>query len=337
MPTTKHAPFRRRRRRRVATIAASIFAALTVVTVLPAYLGGAFAPLDPFAGLLPLAVPLGLTALLLASRAQRRAQAVVAAIALCFAGGRLLPEWLGRPSGEAPQAEGPRFRVLSHNLHGGGSDPDRQMRALAESGADILLLQENDATSARALDSLASRYPYRDRCGTCEIAILSRLPMDEVRWRLPGPDGRPTGPPLFRATVRVAPGADVTVISLHAPRATHVEAHAAYLESLKDALLPHIGPRVIMAGDFNEVPWSGTMRALDHDIRPLRRITRAAFSYPAQINGRDWPLPLLPIDHVFVGSGIIDLAVRVMPSTGSDHRPILTELTVDLRSPSGMQ
>ncbi len=328
MPTAKHAPARRRPGHRIGTVAAPILTCLTFAAVLPAYAGQALPALDVLAGLLPLAVPAGIAALLAALAVGRGRWAVLAAVILCLAAGRLLPEWLEAPSGAEAGTGGRTIRVLSHNLHDGGSDPARQMRALAQSGADILLLQENKAASARALDALAPVYPYRDRCGACEIAILSRLPMDEVRWRLPGPDARASGPALFRAVVHVAPGVDVMVISLHAPRATHVEEHAAYLESLASALLPHIRPRMILAGDFNEVPWSAAMRRLEKDIRPLRRITRGAFSYPALIDGREWPLPLLPIDHMFAGTGIAVESVRVLPATGSDHLPIIADLVV---------
>lgn len=328
MPTAKHAPARRRAGLRIGKAAAPILTCLAFVAVLPAYAGQALPVLDMLAGLLPLAVPAGIAALLAALATGRWRWAVLAAVILCLAAGRLLPEWLGAPSGAEAGTGGRTIRVLSHNLHGGGSVPARQVRALAQSGADILLLQENKVASARALDALAPLYPYRDRCGACETAILSRLPMDEVRWRLPGPDGRATGPALFRAVVHVAPGVDVTVISLHAPRATHVEEHNAYLKSLARALLPHIGPRMILAGDFNEVPWSAAMRQLEHDIRPLRRVTRATFSYPALIDEREWPLPLLPIDHMFVGSGIAVRSVRLLPSTGSDHLPILAQLVL---------
>jgi endonuclease/exonuclease/phosphatase (EEP) superfamily protein YafD len=85
---------------------------------------------------------------------------------------------------------------------------------------------------------------------------------------------------------------------------------------------------MILAGDFNEVPWSAAMRRLEDDIRPLRRITRAALSYPALIDEREWPLPLLPIDHIFVGPGIAVESVRILPATGSDHLPILAELAL---------
>jgi endonuclease/exonuclease/phosphatase (EEP) superfamily protein YafD len=60
---------------------------------------------------------------------------------------------------------------------------------------------------------------------------------------------------------------------------------------------------MILAGDFNTTPWSFAMRRQDQLFAPLGRRTHAWFSWPARLDAlrQPWPLPILPIDHVYAG------------------------------------
>ena len=46
----------------------------------------------------------------------------------------------------------------------------------------------------------------------------------------------------------------------------------------------------------------------------------------ARLLGRDWPLPVLPIDHVYAGPGWATVSVERGPSIGSDHYPLVVIL-----------
>lgn len=216
--------------------------------------------------------------------------------------------------------------IVTHNMHHGGASPERLVAVLSESGADILLLQENDRRSARALDTLARLYPYRDSCRACEQAILSRWPM-EVHWQLPDQRGKPTGPPLFRADVHV-PGvsAPLRVISLHAPRPVPQPGQKIFFQGLTDGLRHSKPGLTVLAGDLNLPPWTATMARLQRDVAPMQRITRGQFSYPASIAGFTWPV--LPIDHMFVTPDIAVGSVGRLDPTGSDHLGIRATLWV---------
>jgi vancomycin resistance protein VanJ len=305
-----------------------LLASLALILAGCAYLGAWWSSIDALASFLPLAVPLvGLALLFAMVRRRSRRGAWVSAIALiaallCIA--RMAPEWtmaLPRPS------TGVRVRIMTHNLHHGGANPTAQARMLAKSGADILLLQENDARSATALNALAPIYPYRDNCRACEVAILSRWPTDGVHYRFPGRDGKAAGPPLFRADVHVPGGGIVTVASLHAPRPLPSDKQARFFGDLIDSLQRQDRSRLILAGDFNLTPWSAMMRRLDHALEPMVRITRAMPSYPAPGATR-FPRPLLPIDHLFIGAELRVESVQTLAPTGSDHLPIMATLTV---------
>ena len=78
---------------------------------------------------------------------------------------------------------------------------------------------------------------------------------------------------------------------------------------------------LILAGDFNTTPWSQGMRRQDAMLAPLRRRTIAWFTWPARLLRLtlNWPLPLLPIDHVYGGPGWGQVRLRRVRLPGSDH------------------
>jgi endonuclease/exonuclease/phosphatase (EEP) superfamily protein YafD len=311
-------------RRRKAGAASGLRGALALLTSVLAlllavsgYAGGISGYADYVAALLPLSLFLGMTALLLARG--RWLLRLMAILALALALERIIPEWLARPqpSGNV----GTTITIVSHNVHHGGIDPAGQAQKLAQSGADVLLLQENDRRSAAALQALTEAYRYRDACGTCELAILSKWPIvGRVHWRLPGVSGRGRyGPALFRADVRLPDGRTIRVATVHAPRPLPVEHQAAFFTTLVDAMRVQRPRALILAGDFNQTPWSHRMQEVDGDLIPMKRITRSNFTYPAL-----WPL--LPIDHVFVSPDFIVEQVDVLSDSGSDHRPVRVRL-----------
>lgn len=295
-------------------------AMMALALSLSGLLSARFAALDSLAALLPMTLPLGLAALILSSgrtgrHPWRPGLRSIALIAMLTSGYYIYAELSAVPP---VTTVGVPVRILTHNLHHGGTSPAMQARLLAKSGADILLLQENDQRSAAALASLSNIYPYRDTCGACELAILSRWPIDGVHWRLPVPDGQPGGPALFRTHIEVPGAGPLTVATIHAPRPYPVARHQAFFDQLITAMAYQPGRAMILAGDFNQTPWSATMRHVDRGLAPLRRVTRALFSYPSI-------LPIVPIDHIFTSPDIGVKAVTVMPSSGSDHRPVMVE------------
>jgi endonuclease/exonuclease/phosphatase (EEP) superfamily protein YafD len=84
--------------------------------------------------------------------------------------------------------------------------------------------------------------------------------------------------------------------------------------------------RMILTGDFNAAPWSFEMRRVDASLGGLTRRDRGLPSFPAQVAGLRWPLPFLPIDHVYAGPGWATVKVERGPWVGSDHYPLVVTL-----------
>jgi vancomycin resistance protein VanJ len=88
---------------------------------------------------------------------------------------------------------------------------------------------------------------------------------------------------------------------------------------------------LIVSGDNNLPPWTAALKRQDAAFAPMTRRERALFTWPAAIShiGRAWPMPFLPIDHLYAGAAWKTLAVTRLPSTGSDHYGVLVKLARD--------
>lgn len=268
-------------------------------------LGGLMAPLHPALDSLGIAMPYAALALLAAALLLRlRAALRLAAAAVGLAG--LLPI---AATAHAPAEPGkPALRLLQHNLFFKNDAADLDERILAH---DVVTLQEVRA-AAPMLAELPAGWTMR-ACGDTNVgatAVATRLvPLAQGCLN----DGH--------AWMRVATDAGpVTVVSLHLhwpwPAAGDRQARQiARLAPLIRAL-----PRpVIVAGDFNQMPWSAAVdriaEAADTEVAPGLRVTLALLDGLAR----------LPIDHVLIPEG---WGARVEPAGrhGSDHVALAAEL-----------
>lgn len=282
--------------------------------------------LEGWASFQPLAIIFGLAALILALKSRSRFATLFVAGALMLSTGLMAREWLAATPMPDPDAGGERIVVVIHNVARANVDPVATRNLLIESGADILLLQEFGGTMRSQIEPLARRFSWHSKCPSgCDQAIFSRLPMSKVKWRFRDTAGRMIGPQLLWADVYPDAPGRFRVASLHLPWPVPDESQAAARRALIDAVAtmsPADTERMIVGGDFNLTPWGASMGRLDDALMPLRRVTRAQWSYPARIDGTSWPLPFLPIDHLFAGPGWEVEEVEPLSRSGSDHVPL---------------
>jgi len=98
-----------------------------------------------------------------------------------------------------------------------------------------------------------------------------------------------------------------------------------FLKILADYIQIRYEPNnpVIVAGDFNTVPWH-------FSIQDLLRRAHLLYAQPSNATGT-WPawLPSLfrvPIDHIFYSNYFSVVTTRVSNAGGSDHLPLITKL-----------
>jgi vancomycin resistance protein VanJ len=221
-------------------------------------------------------------------------------------------------------------RLVTYNLNYANPDPSATMRAIADTGADIVLLQEVDGRWQRALaDTFARRYPHQrfhlHGRAPGGLAVLSKLPIttDEV---IPSPVD--TWFPAERLVVTSAAGA-VQILNVHLRPAVDGDSWIKGFLTTPPLRLREVEaywPRLardlptLVAGDFNEDP-SGTAVA----FLGKHGLARVAVKGPPTWHWFDHGHEILKgdIDHVLIDSAT--LAARdgeVLDAGTSDHRPV---------------
>ncbi len=251
--------------------------------------------------------------------------ALVAAVAMAINLALVLPCAIGRRDGDG---HGRRtVRVMTINVNGANQAYDRMLRAIQEVDADVVVLSEIHEAWLAGLDPLREVYRhgkamlYRGR--GFGIALMSRLPLERVEIR----QFSPTNLPSVIAVLSVD-GQPVTIIGTHplAPiERVYARLRNEQLGELARFILAQPTP-VVLVGDLNTSPWSAYFGQL---VRIGRlRDSRAGFgvqpTWPA-----GWPWLRIPIDHCLVSEGVRVHARRVGPPVGSDHLPLIIELSVD--------
>jgi endonuclease/exonuclease/phosphatase (EEP) superfamily protein YafD len=105
-----------------------------------------------------------------------------------------------------------------------------------------------------------------------------------------------------------------------------MSAHRESITMIRDLTRRLPEPRVV-AGDFNATPYNRTMHRMQDlglDSVHERRGRGLAVTWP---NGHR-PVAPVQIDHVLVDASVVVLAVTELAGTGSDHKPVLTDLAL---------
>jgi endonuclease/exonuclease/phosphatase family metal-dependent hydrolase len=223
-----------------------------------------------------------------------------------------------------------RVKILSYNVRGDGarwsrSYLDRVARTIAESGADVVGLQEvqrgtrleDQAEALGRLTGLTARFGISFKKGAGEFgnAVLTRgeLRCAEVH-SLPGP-GEPRS--LLHSRIALAAGElDFFVTHLAAWSRWGRAARSVQIQGLVERLRQQRRPFVLV-GDLNAPPGApeiATMMAAElfrmcgDDIAVTHRFMRQR------------------IDYVFADPGWTTDSYRVIRSGPSDHWPVFVEL-----------
>ncbi len=295
-------------------------------------LGGAISDrLDVLAQAAPVWLTMGLAALVLQAvtgLSGGRATLVLGAVAVAVPLALMAPDLLARVRARPAAPAGQRLRLVQLNVWDLNFDGAGTARWIAGQDADVVVLEEAALKGARVAEALAPAYPHRVPCPdlACATLILSKA--------APSASGLITWPGLsFRhagawASFGEGPGA-FTVVGTHfrwpipaGPQRDQAQRLAAFLKRFDASSL-------ILAGDFNATPTSFVLRRQDAGLGLIRR-TRALATWPAggithfRLSA---PFPILAIDHVYAGPGWRTVSVARGPRLGSDHYPVVVELT----------
>jgi len=261
-------------------------------------------------------VGLGIAFLLL--RQRRWAAASVAPAALLLLA--VSPQWF--PTASRPEAGAASIRLYSANLWVRNRDVEAIAASIRQADADVVMLIELGDATAPHLDALIGDYPHRiaspriDRPnGDVRSVIASRFPL----VALPRPD-------TFEAigATAMTPLGPVNLVSVHLTRPWPFEESWGQISQTMalDGMLENLSGPVVVAGDFNSVSNARIGKMVQRDIG-----LRPAAGFPGT-----WPAALpsalgITIDQVYASPDLAFVSRRLGQSTGSDHRPVVTEIT----------
>jgi endonuclease/exonuclease/phosphatase (EEP) superfamily protein YafD len=265
---------------------------------------------------------LGYAVLELAARHHRHAAA-----SLAFAAVNALPALLlllPPASHASPLARSARLRILQANILTSNTNSPALLALIAREQPDVVVLQEPDQRWLRELAPLTNRYPVfaalprDDNFGVAIFCTTNALSADV--FQLSDPEGAPS------AFARVALGGKtLTVVGTHtlAPcDADMWRGRNGFTLELAKRLKAVSGPLVV-TGDFNNTPWSGTFRAFlaASGLRDSSQGRGPLPTWPASA-----PLLRIPLDHCFHSDSVSVLSKRPGPDIGSDHLPLIIDV-----------
>lgn len=280
-------------------------------------LGGQFHRLDllsHFAPLYAITAAFGLVWSVVAGRGP----IIAASLLSLLASGILIAPEFRRDAGPMAAATAPgQIKVIQFNAGRDNSDIQGVVDWLIAQDADVITLTEGRRQLRRLIQK---RTGWRTAGGHGQLVIYTR---DQyagmVRPRPPKPDLA-----TFVNATYDRPGGPVEVVTAHFTWPTRPDI-AGQVRAVEFVAAARPRKRMILTGDLNASPWSAQLRRLDHSLGLTRR-DRAIATWPAQVMGHAWPLPFLPIDHVYAGPGWATVKVERGPHLGSDHYPLIVTL-----------
>ena len=225
------------------------------------------------------------------------------------------------------EAANERIALLTANVLLTNRDADAFLKIIHETSPDVVLAVEVDEWwTERLWEGVRAQYPHKvcyPLSNGYGLALFSRLELVRSQIRFICDDAIPS----IRAELKLRSGMEITVYGVH-PRPPSVGQDSTerdvelllVAQEIKDRGCP-----AIVLGDLNDVAWSPTtvqfMKA--GDLLDPRRGRGFYNTYPAR-----WPGFRYPLDYVFCTRHFRICSMRVLPSFGSDHLPLVAELVI---------
>ena len=231
------------------------------------------------------------------------------------------PQWF--PKASAPDPDAAVVRIYSANLFYLNNDTARIRRSIEAADADIVVLIELASDPAASIDELLAGYPHRAASMRLDQTRGPSRSLVASRWPLTVRADPPDGLHAVAATVRTPLG-PVNVVGVHLTRPwpfQHSWGQISQTMALEAVVKDLTGP-VVVAGDFNSVSSARIGKQVRGDLG-----LRPAPGFPGT-----WPSKLpsglgITIDQVYASPDLAFVSRRLGRPTGSDHRPVVTEIT----------
>ena len=198
------------------------------------------------------------------------------------------------------------LKMVTQNLRAGNPETAAVAEGLADSGADVVVLQElTGQTLDRIAPILDEAFGYRELTGT--VGVWSRFPMGAGEPLTLGLDW----PRALRVELEM-PDGPVQLYAVHLPsvRPGEVKSRNSGLSELTGIVASDPSARVLVAGDFNAASTDSAFTPLLETLDEAR--SGFGFTWPAQY-------PMTRPDHILY-RGFTALEATEIDSPGTDHR-----------------
>ena len=234
--------------------------------------------------------------------------------------------WIYLPTSQPPI--GPqKIKIMSFNVWTGNRSPQLAIQRIKEADADVVTILEYDTYWAEQLSDLDEIYPHQilePRWHGYGTAIFSRYPLgDRQIYPL---TAETTDVPLLVVSVGLGE-TKIRLAAVHLFSPTDPQRLALRNRQLQEIarLLDTSSLPTVVLGDFNCVPWSVYLE--DFLRETGLRDSRQGFGFQASWH-TSFPFFRIPIDHAFVSDAICIVDRYVANKGGSDHFPIVIEVSV---------
>lgn len=214
--------------------------------------------------------------------------------------------------------------LFVNNVLAGNNDYQKFLSLIKTENPDIVAVIELSQSWVDALSVLKQDYPYSKlvpRPDNFGVGVYSKFPVKSESIEYFGTSATPSIVLAAETTI-----GDITLIATHPlPPIGN-----AYFKSRNEELsgiaeeIENISGPIIVAGDLNTTMWSQHYKRLEQGGK--LRNARRGFGI-----GASWPSRLgffgIPIDHVLVSKEIAVSGFKIGSTVGSDHLPLIVELT----------
>lgn len=271
----------------------------------------------------------GAILLVVCALAKRRLGVAAAAAVVCAANVAPLVPWLLAAPGAEAEAAATGIRLMAANVSFRNRDYAALLGEIRETDPDVVGLLEVDQDWVDGLSALESEFDWSvlyPEEGAYGLALYSDL---RVRELTSGPYVEHGLQTSISVELEID-GVPTTLVLAHvsAPTsAAKARLRNVQLRTITQALRDDGNEEQILLGDLNTTPWSPYYAEL---------VTTAALSNAARGFGYHvtWPtgvsLLKVPIDHCLVSDGLHVQSFRTGSDFGSDHLPIVIELSAEL-------
>ena len=231
------------------------------------------------------------------------------------------PHW-GGEAAPPPTADRTSVRLLWWNVHSQNRNYAAFYELIRQESPDVIALAEITPRWEQELEPLKRDYPHvliRAREDNFGMALYSRLPLRAAAVVYHDVEGVP----MIRADI-VRDEFSFRLFAVHAVPPSS----AAWTRERDEQLawlagrIAEYGKPVVVAGDLNTTPWNYAFSRLLDGSRLRDRSGGLQLTWPAS-----FPPLYLPLDYCLTTPEIQVGSERTGPGSGSDHRPLLVELS----------